>query len=576
MKRLFFITERFLFVNIFWLALFVIGVYSGYYVFLGQDAVITIHDNLDSELSFRLLPMHAGNLFSYDQNALVPQVMEGVKRNFFYNGPFNISNLFFYFLPPIWAYILNHIFVKLIAFFGVYLLLKEYLLAGTRKPEYYAVLAALGYSMLSYYTICGNGVTGVPLLAWSVLNICNQKKYFRSAFCFALFIFSSSIAIGELYVPIAFLLITGYLFYKKHAYRSVFLVLTICFFALTAIAEIHLIRTFMADHFLSNRDEWNMHYFNAEMKVILVSIGMQLFYCYDMSNYYPSHHMVMALSMLFLLVLYPQRVLKNKFFRFSFFFFIALLLLYAITQWNYLDSFRTGARVLKIYTFSKISFYFSLSWYAFLVTIILVLDSFDTRMFRVVLTGILCLNVFYVVYSDMELKMNMHNTLLGAKNITFRQFFSEDLFQKIKRDIAAPQNSYKVGSIGLFPSITQYNGFNTIDGYQNIYPLSYKHKFKKAISRELDKNQYFSNYFNFYGSRCYIFAAEIKHDDWFMRDTTFTFKSLELDPVSLKELGCSYIFSGAEIESADRSGLSFVKKYTTNDSPLHVYVYKVF
>lgn len=70
---------------------------------------------------------------------------------------------------------------------------------------------------------------------------------------------------------------------------------------------------------------------------------------------------------------------------------------------------------------------------------------------------------------------------------TFREFYASEQFKEIKEYIGRPQDSYRVASIGLHPSIAQYNGFYTLDTYNNLYPLSYKYEFRKIIEKELEK-----------------------------------------------------------------------------------------
>ncbi|GAA3312748.1 hypothetical protein GCM10020331_001250 [Ectobacillus funiculus] len=95
---------------------------------------------------------------------------------------------------------------------------------------------------------------------------------------------------------------------------------------------------------------------------------------------------------------------------------------------------------------------------------------------------------------------------------SFRQFYSEHLFQEIKNYIGKPQQSYRVASIGLHPAIAQYNGFYTVDTYTNFYPLSYKYQFRAIIAKELDKSPVLKDYYDHWGNRVYVFVAELgKH-----------------------------------------------------------------
>ena len=92
---------------------------------------------------------------------------------------------------------------------------------------------------------------------------------------------------------------------------------------------------------------------------------------------------------------------------------------------------------------------------------------------------------------------------------SFKQFYATEQFEDIDQYIGAPKSSYRVASIGLHPAIAQYNGFYTLDTYNNYYPLEYKHQFRKIIAAELDKNATLKEYFDEWGGRCYIFVDEL-------------------------------------------------------------------
>ena len=102
---------------------------------------------------------------------------------------------------------------------------------------------------------------------------------------------------------------------------------------------------------------------------------------------------------------------------------------------------------------------------------------------------------------------------------SFKQFYATAQFQEIEQYIGKPQSSYRVASIGIHPSIAQYNGFYTLDTYNNFYPLAYKHQFRKIIASELDKNPTLKKYFDTWGGRCYIFVSELGKKYEFKKDS---------------------------------------------------------
>ena len=56
--------------------------------------------------------------------------------------------------------------------------------------------------------------------------------------------------------------------------------------------------------------------------------------------------------------------------------------------------------------------------------------------------------------------------------------------------------------------VAAMNGIKVIDGYHNLYPLSYKKKFRKIIEKQLDYYEYWEKYYSDWGSRVYTFAYD--------------------------------------------------------------------
>ena len=141
---------------------------------------------------------------------------------------------------------------------------------------------------------------------------------------------------------------------------------------------------------------------------------------------------------------------------------------------------------------------------------------------------------------------------------SFKQFFAEELFADIDRFIGEPKYSYRVASIGLHPAIAQYNGFYTLDTYNNFYPLTYKYEFRKIIRFELEKNPSLKTYFDEWGSRCYIFVDELgkKYD---FENSKKVIRNLQLDTAAFYDMGGRYIFSAVPAENAADNHCSFLR-----------------
>ena len=161
------------------------------------------------------------------------------------------------------------------------------------------------------------------------------------------------------------------------------------------------------------------------------------------------------------------------------------------------------------------------------------------------------------------------------EGITYQQFFAEDLFQEIKDDIGLPLDSYNVVSIGLHPAIAQFNGFYTLDGYSNNYPLEYKHRFRQIISHELEKNPALLDYFDNMGSRCYMLIDELDGDFMCTKDKGLVINNLELNVTAMIEMNLSYIFSAVQITNHAANNMTLVDTYDNTNSAWRIYLYQL-
>ena len=156
-----------------------------------------------------------------------------------------------------------------------------------------------------------------------------------------------------------------------------------------------------------------------------------------------------------------------------------------------------------------------------------------------------------------------------------KEFYDVELFSEIKEHIGLPQDEYRVASIGLHPAIAQYNGFYTLDSYNNFYPLTYKYQFRKIIEKELAKNKEIRTYFDEWGGRCYLFTAELGKHYMFKKSSKKKLKTIQLQTDVFKEMGGRYIFSAVPIINEDENKLRLEKEFTTKKSVWKIYLYRV-
>lgn len=186
----------------------------------------------------------------------------------------------------------------------------------------------------------------------------------------------------------------------------------------------------------------------------------------------------------------------------------------------------------------------------------------------------MCFLVYAGVNSSIpdNLKALMHKGELSDDYASISEFFQPDLFEEIGNHTEGPKDSYRVVSVGLYPSIALYNGFYCLDGYSNNYNLAYKHEFRQIIKGELEKNNSLKHYYDDWGNRCYVFSSEIPKQYYIKKDSDVKIMSLNLDYEQMKSMGCKYIFAGVPI--ADEH-LALEGEYTSDDCFYRVLVYRL-
>ena len=150
-----------------------------------------------------------------------------------------------------------------------------------------------------------------------------------------------------------------------------------------------------------------------------------------------------------------------------------------------------------------------------------------------------------------------------------------NVFDSIKNHIGKDVKDYKVVSLGIYPAAASMNGFYTLDGFFQNYPLEYKHDFRKIIAGELEKSEHLREYFDYWGNKCYILTSEFPKEYKISKNADITIQNLEIDTAQLKAMGGDYIFSALPINNFEELSLTFEGNFDTPTSFWRIYLYKV-
>jgi hypothetical protein len=179
-------------------------------------------------------------------------------------------------------------------------------------------------------------------------------------------------------------------------------------------------------------------------------------------------------------------------------------------------------------------------------------------------------------YENLNVRQSVTCSGNPKLRLTFAEFFSTPLFTDIRDFIGRPQSEYRVVSLGMYPAIPFYSGFYTADGYAYNYALDYKHRFRKAIASELQKDKGIRTYFDDWGSRCYVFSLELCRTYLYTKNNPKrSVNHLDINVASLGDLGVQYILSAVKINNSASLKLKLEKTFERDDSPWRIYLYSL-
>lgn len=547
--------------KLFYLGLLAILIYLSPLILLGENAHIRVHDNLDSNLAWYKVLSRSGELFG-SIHSTIPQVINGLPRNALGTELTGIVWLH-HFFPTMIAYLLSQAITRFIAFIGMYLLLREHFIKN-KEWAWIRVGVSVAFALTPFWPSGMLSTLGMPLALWAFLNIRKGETHWSNILTLTLLPFYSSFVLGFFF----FLFAIG-VFWLTDVLRgkgwNIRFLISIAYMTLVfLIIEYRLVSSFLIGSEPNSRDE----YFHARLSLWRV---IRLTF----KNYILGHTHVMTVHGLIILpitivglyiVISRKLWKKEKIFIFLFFLNFALSTWYAF--WFYKGWLPLTERFHFMDTFNFARFHFLRPF------IIYVLFALALKIIVEQFNGWKHLIKFGVI-AQILLLMMFNDEIIYRKKPTVKEFYSVELFEEIKSHISLPLEQYRVVSIGLHPAIAQYNGFYTLDTYNNFYPLRYKHQFRKIIKHELAKNKTIRTYFDEWGGRCYIFTAELGKHYMHKKNSKKQLTNLELNIEPFKEMGGMYIFSALPIMNAQENQLRLDRVFSSDTSAWKIYLYKV-
>lgn len=561
--------------TLWWIGILITVVFFLPYFVLGDGCIFEINDQLDESIMNYMLP--ARHL--WDGSTIYPEMLNGVNAS----GMQPSAVLFlplYRLISARTAFLTQYFICFLLAFSGMYLLVKE-----ITDSSILAMIAGGCFCVLPLYPVYGLSEFGIPLILYGALCLWKQKNVIWGLLITVVFGLTSHLVYTG-YVVLGFWVIALVYALAKKKKNQWFPIGFAVLFAIYVLVNRALIREilFGTGSYISHREE-------------MVSSATPFFETFwnvfqNSAQHAPSLHKYLILPIILFLILgafcKKEETDRNiyKAAVINFLFLIAIALFYAfchlsaVVDWkNNATGFLHYFQMHRVYWLYPAAWYLEFAWAAAVPWRTKVPHT-DARMqvgkLAVILICLLPTLQLLKVNSGMYLNVNQINNGSGITGyISWESWFAEDLMQEIDDAIGRDKSTYRVAHLGISPAPSLMHGFYTVDGYSNNYPLEYKHRFREVIAAELEKNEEVRVYFDLWGNRCYLFNSITGNYMQLKKGNTLVYEGLEFDMDALRELGCEYLFSGAEIGDAERMGLELVGYYETDDSYWGIWVYEL-
>lgn len=545
---------------------------------LGKGGVYMYWEQLDGGIFPYIL--HVRHLST--GGAVYPELMNGIaKEGMQLNAP--LLALLFYILPPMQAFLLGSILIAAVGFAGMFACVSK-----ITDNKIIAWIVGCIFAYTPFYAVYGISVMGVPLLLYAFWGLYKREHIVRNMALTAFFGFMSSLVLVG-YVCLGILGVAFLVLFfgkakgkkKEMSWFAAGLVLLTGIYLLCNLSLLVKLFGFGEAAFVSHREEIVMNAVPMAdtLKELLTDGAM---HAKGLQKY-----MLLPIGMAVLCgaLFYKKLEKKEKGVFWVLLAALTLNLVLALFSAVYksapvVEIRNRAGGIIKYTQFDRGYFMMPAFWYiAFgaALHLLWVLLARWKRPAAFLVTGcFVAVTGAYVLWNS-SFKSNVRQIVNPATSnaMTWEKFYDEELFASIDTYIGRPKEEYRVLSLGIDPAAALYNGFYCLDGYSNNYDINYKHQFRKIMEKEIEKSEYLKAYFDDWGNRCYLFAAQLEGNYYISKDSGLVLENFSMDTAQAKEMGCEYLFSGLEIADADNIGLEFLDSFETEKGFYRIWLYRL-
>lgn len=559
----------------------IIGSFASYFIW-GEDSFLSIGDGLDSNHVQNVMAAENTQRFGYGdpQNDSGKMADSGLLDLII--GIPGFQEMLYMTFQPFYADVINRLIISLVAFLGMLLLLK-YLYPPTKFPKIETKLLLFGVSLsfafVRFWPYAGASVAGLPFIYWAYLN--SGRKPLWAALVAIMYVLYSSFVLAGFFVLAVLVVHEAVLWAKKKGdwFRVTWIaILGLLYF----LANLGMVVAVLAPVEASHRSVFDISSFFASNRESLTIFFKLLFSNYGHNSSYP---WLIIPSILLAVILSAKRDDSERHRAFLLLVVWVVLALISVTLGNrHVYEIQAKFGLLKMFQMQRFFWLLPLVQYlAFMAALQTIIHlRLKALAFLILAFQIGILGFFQNYNAKQCVKEYVLNKQASA--LSYREFYSTDLYKDIAVYIGKPQTDYRVVSLGLNPASALYNGFYTVDGYfSGGYPLKHKNMFGKVIEEELEKDQKLSSLFYNWGSTCYLFSSEIENHFGYNgnavpiidRTSRLSINDLDIDTDQLELMDCQYIFSALPIDNQEELELHLEKSFVRDESPYKIYLYAI-
>ncbi len=480
------------------------------------------------------------------------------------------------------AFFVQYIIVVSTAFFGMFFCLKKVFKVGSIS----ALLTGFIFAFLPFHSVYGNAVAGTPLVILCIFSSFDKTKKIRifSYLGLVYYALSAGVVLSGWIVLGIVLALFVVLSIRKRKISVNLLISFATLFIPYVLCNIDLIKLALGvDSFVSHRVELG---FGGNGDSFIQTVRNYFFngtFQYEAES---KHIMIYIAVIAALVIMVVFRSYKTylKTFIILFGSVTAIIMISVIFHLDYIKRILEGlGGILSSFDFERVYYLLPGLWYLLLGYCgEVIIKSFKERfMFAglLVMAAIMFVCFYNLAKDKNGIFYQNVNQINNGENvtgyITMKNAYAEKLMEQIDGAIGKDKSTYRVIHIGVSPVVSLINGFYTVDGYSNNYPLEYKHRFREVIADELELNEYNKAYFDCWGSRCYAFYHEWGNAYMLRKGFEGKIDDLRLNMEKLKGLDCEYIFSAGEIIDPEKYGLRDMGYFEDEESYWGIYVYEI-